>query len=546
MEKERAKFLRKLILCIFMLTVGLLPAGSPAYGWSWGEQPFAVVNGKEFYGEDFKDWFRYWQEDGSALPATPDSFIEWQLMATEAENMQLDHDPQFQRKTSIYLKVQSLMLLKYEEVDKKVAIHKSKLWDEYEQKYCPRWLVHIFFFKDEKVAEYQATALRNKEITFEELAAIVEKDGGPLQYKKSEARQPMMKGEFLEILKKAKPGGFYGPVKDRQGYVVVLTEKKLAPDQEDFEKLKKKITKILFKKEQGRLTYELIEKFKEQYEVKVDEVLLASLVEDKKPSPEESAKIVIHNNKQPITLGQVWGQVEKSTRFNRKNKFKVREYSEQVQWVVQNILSQTLTTWGALDRHYENTDLLRAKYNFYRRHQLVKALQKKFVEPKVLVEPAELEVFYQKNIDQFAQPEMVSLVMLEGEEKILDKLWGEIAAGRKFMEVAEEIFPGNLTPRDLAYNHLGSDLRAVVDSLHKGEISRPFQYGENFAVVKLLEKKTSVPFPFKKVRSQIERDLRKIKYEQARNSLVTQLKNGSAIMINDKAWQSLVEDYNEK
>lgn len=94
------------ILCIISLS---LLAVSPGNAWSWGEKPLVQINGEQFHPEDFINWWQNWQEKNQPVPETLDPFIDWQLLAKEAERMELYREPTYQQKVSVFLRVRSLM-----------------------------------------------------------------------------------------------------------------------------------------------------------------------------------------------------------------------------------------------------------------------------------------------------------------------------------------------------------------------------------------------------------------------------------------------------
>ncbi|MDR9501697.1 MAG: hypothetical protein RI601_07860, partial [Desulfurivibrionaceae bacterium] len=87
--------LRQLLLCILVLVGGTT---HEARAWFWEEAPLLTIAGEQFAAQDYRDWWQNWQEENMSLPASPDSFIDWHLLAQEGLRMQLDTEPGFQRK----------------------------------------------------------------------------------------------------------------------------------------------------------------------------------------------------------------------------------------------------------------------------------------------------------------------------------------------------------------------------------------------------------------------------------------------------------------
>lgn len=537
MEKERVFPLCRSIIAAVVLFVGIAGA-SQAFAWSWGNQSLATVNGVEFSADDFRAWWKNWREKGESVPQTPDEFIEWQLMAIEAEKMQLDQEPSFQAKVQTFVKVRALMLLKTEEVDSKVEIPEAEAWAAYKKDFCPRWKIHILFFKDQALADADVVALRDGKVTVAELADQVKKEGGPQFYQSKMVRMPKIDERWREALSGAKPGDVASPIAMHGGYVVLMLDEVIAPDRADFGELREGIETDIRKVKGQELTAALVDRLKGKYGVRVDTEALAA-INELPPTAEEGKKVVIATNRRNIDVAQFWAQMEKEKRFREKFKFKGRTLDELKQWILGNIISQTLISWEAMDRHYEEKDPFRQTYQFYRRHRLTREFEKKFVLPKAQVDDADFERYYAKHAAQFTQPEMVSLAMLEGEAGLIEKIWGEITLGRDFFAVAQENFPGATPVRQVPRSHLDSDLRAVIDSLSKGEISKPFAYNGSMALVKFLGIKDKKVVPLADIREQIAKQVEEEKYGQVKKTLLETLKSRSDISVNEREWQRL-------
>jgi len=522
---------------LFFLLIGQLLTGSVC-AWPWGEKSLATVNGQTYTSKDFADWWASWREEGMVFPETAEPYVEWLLLAQEAEKMQLDQDPAFRAKVETFLKVRSLMILKGEEIDGRVSVSDDEAWAFYLQEYSPRWRINIFVFADRNQAEAKGSALREKSLTVEALAAEAGKDDGPQFHQAQEVRVPKLEESWRQALAEAVPGSISAPIEMEKGVVILRLAEVLPPDKEDFGKVKEGILDRLKKEKAGILTTELVQRLEKKYAVKVDEDVLGII--GKEPLAESDAgRIVIQTNRENIDAAAFWGQVEKERQFRKKFHFAEKEEDQLKRWVLANIISQTLISWEALDRRYEDREPFLPVYKFYRRHRLTKEIERRFVQPRAEVAEEEMRKYYDEHPALFTQPELVSIVLLEGEKDFIEKVWGEIVLGRDFFEVVREKVPGGVSVRQVPVNHLDEPVRAALEPLRKGETSKPFSYGENMGLLKLVGGQESRPIPFDAVREKLEQQLRKEKYEQVRADFIETLKSRSEIRVDEKEWEKV-------
>ena len=546
MGKKRAcPLFRIFIIAVcFTLIAGSSCLTPPAYAWFWGEQPLVTVNGIEFTANDFKVWWQNWKDKGDKLPGTPDQFVDWQLMAQEALAMQFDQEPSYLRKLQVFLQVRSLMIFKGEEIDSKNRISDKDAWRLYEQEYCPSFRLNALIFIDQKNAEEKMHALKADEISFVDLVGKVGTDSGPKGHDEKVVRLKKLDEMWRNSLKNAKAGDLIGPLKTKDLFVVVQLSEVLGPRQDDFAQVKKGIVTKLKKKNARKLTGELIDRLMKKYEVKIDEEMLVAIKADRL-SEEDAKKILISTNKDQIAVGDFVKKLQKSKAFREKYKFEEQEFEKQKKWVLANILSQTLISWEAIASHYEEKEPFKGTFDFYRRHRLVREVDRLLLKPESKITAEDVRLYYDENDAILTSPEMVSILMLKGEPELIGKIVAEINQGSSFAEVVEKTFPGEIPVRHVSVEDLDKDLRKIVESLRVGEISKSFQHQGMVALVRLVGRKKSKKAPFKHVSQQIRAKMEKDKYAQAKKTLLDTLKKRSEIVINYKEWERVHKELEE-
>lgn len=523
------------VACLLVVACGGLREAS---AWLWQQKPLLVINGVEYFEEDYKAWWKNWREEGQALPETPDVFVEWQLMAQEAEIMQLDQAPSLHQKVETFLKVRSLMMLKAEEVDSKIILTDEAIWNLYVKEENPRWRLHILIFKDETLARGKAKALRDGGLSIEALAQEVGKEGGPQFYQEKMVRLPKIHELWRKALAEGKPGTVSEPFAMQESFVVLQLAEVLPPELDDLKEVRQGVVENLTKQKTGELTGKLVEQLKKKYQVEVDEALLAAIGTEH-PAPEEGARVLLKTNRESVTVAEFWAQMEREKAFRTQFHFPERELDELKQWVLGNMISQTLISWEALDRHYEERMPLKPLYDFYRRHRMVKEFERRFVGDKAGVTEDEVKKYYEENLDRFQRPEMLQYALLEGEKGFMEKMWDKLTRGYDFFAVAKEASPNSAPVHEMPVSHMNTELLGVIDGLKKGEMSRLFAYNEGMAVVKLIERKPPAPIDFAELRQQLDQQLRQEKYQRLRKELIETLRARSDIRVNEEEWQKV-------
>lgn len=528
---------------ILLCTCFILGATSPnnAHAWFWQNEPLVTINDETFTEQDYRNWWQHWQEPELDVPASLDSFIDWQIMAQEGLKMQLDREPSYTRKIDTFLKVRALMIFKNDAVDSKVEISHDDLWSLYTQDYCPRLNIAVFFFKTEKATTAKADLLRQKKITLAELRTLPAKEGGPLFSETKWLRRPQINEDWLTAIE-GQEVGYITPARSMGDYFIFLQliDQK-GPEEEDFSSLKTSIERKVRKQKSTALTIQLLEDLKKKYQVVIDEDFLASI--DETPLDTQMAdKPVITTNHENISGGALQTMISKERKFRKQYDFSNEDIVTLKKRVVENMLAQTLISWEAIARHYENQPPFKNTYDFYRKHRLTKEIEKRFIVPEAVLAEDEAQLFYEKNQNLYTYPEMVSFILVEGEEELIKRIHQDIVLGANFTEVIAKHFPSGLPVKQSTIGQLEPELKTAILTLNRGEVSTPFVMNNSGNLVKLVQHKSAIPIPFKKVQAEIKQKLAKEKYISSKQKFLAILKEKSTIKINNKKWVTLHND----
>ena len=535
------------LIKILVLLIGIQLLGpADLQAWPWGKNTLVTVNYETFTKEDFQHWWDNWKEKDTPFPESLKSFIDWHLLAQEADSMELYQEPTYRHKVDTFLKARALMILKNEAVDSKIKIRDKDLWNRYKKQYSPRMHVRFLHFDQEIQAQQICEELSSGKLDLTVMTKQDLIDKAIVNQEDKWLRPRNCPDSWRDALAGLGTGEVTQPLEMGEEFVCLCLLEQKGPDKSDFQSLKFNIRGEIKKLRQSELTSELVQQLRKKYEVTVDEDLFAELDVDNTPE-ELMDKILITTNRVNVPVRVFLNQLRKEQSLRGYRHFQTKEAADYLKKMVLDLMiSQTLTTWESLDRHYEDRPPFKWVYDFYCRHRLIKELEKRLFLPKVDVSDAEVAAYYEQHPDEFGKPEVVSIVVLEDDKKLADKIWAEIKQGEDFYSVVRKYYSRDIPVQRVPVNHLVPAMKEVVEKLTEGEVSPPFEVKGHSSMVKLVDRTVTGPTPLNEVQEQIVQRLREEKLARLQENFIEQLRVRSSITINDKAWKKLKKEYGGK
>jgi len=235
----------------------------------------------------------------------------------------------------------------------------------------------------------------------------------------------------------------------------------------------------------------------------------------------------------------VLAKIRQVQHFRKKNGFKVESDLPFKTRVVNGIIDQTLTSWEALDRKYEERPPFKAVYQFYCQHRMIKLLEQKIFRSQAEVSDKEITAYYHNNTALFTRPEVIRMAIMEGSEPFLKSLWLEVALDGDFIALAEKRTGHAVPIREIPVNHLNPKVKEVIDTLTKNEVSRVFSVDDHVSLVQLIERKAAQVIPLSEVKDTIITTLYTAKIEKLRRDYLDKLRKEYVVKTNEDAWQKL-------
>ncbi len=531
-------------ILILLLCLLVLPAG-PSEAWFFGsDEPLVTIDDQSYSADDFKRWWKFWNDSDLALPETPEPYIDFLLLAREAANIELDANPGFSRQTRVFLQARSLLMLKYDAVDSRIKVTDSDLQARYQEVYLPRWLVQRLEFRDEGAAGAAWQGLSDKALTIEELLARAPEQGGPQKLTENWLRPQGIDAGWAVIFEKTAVGEVIDPVEHEGGTSLFYLKEKKGGDEDDFAKFKDEIQKDIWKLQEDELSLELLKSLYDKYKVvvnreRIDAIDLTAgddaLTED----------VVISTSQQNFTEKEYVAVIRRliASRPTAAHALGDKEETAKMKAeTVNNILAQSLTNWEALDRHYEEKEPFKWEYRFHVDYRLTTALDERIFLPEADVSEDEIQQHYNTNLALYSKPALVKLFILDDTQGPIDQVWADAVVGKDFVGAMKKHLEKFVSAREIPANHLEPEVKAVVDKMAVGETSSPFEALGSQVIVHLISRTPQTPVPLENVKSTIRTKLVNAKVKQLRNATLDKIKATTKIEVNKKQWQAIEKE----
>lgn len=530
---------------IFVLSSGLFSIRVEA-AWAWGNRPLVVIDGQEYSDEDFAHWWEQWRDNDRQQPEGVTPFVDWLLIAREAEKMELYTTQEFQRKVEVFLKARALMALKYDEVDSKVTIDDATLRVTYEREYVPRRLVGTLEFATMAAAGKFLSQFGGQGVGVDRLRQMADGANPSFTLHQSQWLRPLnTPKEWQLLLATAEAGRLLGPLPlGEKGILLHVVEIKPG-EPADFAKKRDAVANDLRKRQEQVLTETLVRGLKTKYHVRIDDAVLTA-IDLAAPEANDLAKIVIDSDRSKVTVGYFLDQCRKESEVSKRPLGDRDAQMERKRQIANTMIANSLVDWEALDRHYEAKPPLQWAYQFYRQNRLVAELESRTVGKEPLSE-AEAMAYYQGHPEEFRHDEQVRVVLLSGDEKAVRAVWTEALTGADLLKSAGDhgVQVAMESTTAVPIRHFSAPAQQALATLHAGDFSQPFADGGQTSVVKLVERVAGGSLSFAQVEKAAREKALLAKKAELRGELIKKLRSRSTVVVNDEVWAALAAGYRQ-
>lgn len=530
---------RVISVLTLLLCLTLLPVAASA-GW-FSSDTLVTIDGTEYTKEDFKRWWEFWKEKDQALPETADFYVDWLLLKEEAERMDIASAPSFKRRERVFLQSRGLLMLKNEAVDSQINVTEGEIKARYQERYQPRWLVQQLTFADEDAALAAWQDLSDKKLTVPQLLDRGVEENGPTGYGERWLRPEGIDPGWESIFRKAQVGEVVDPELHKKGKNLFFMKDSNNGSEKDLAAVREEISKTLWREQEDRLTAKLLDDLMEQYQVKIDEERLAALDLNADDSSFTDEPVITTNKenvseKQFVAVVRKLVQTRPAAMMALSDEEKAQNYKLET---ARNIIHQSVTNWGTLDRHFEKDEPFKSVYQFNYDYRLVAMLEDQLFKLKVDPSEDEIEQLYQDKAKYYKVPAQAKLYVIDETQGPIDKIWAEVAVGKQFKVVARELLGRVVKPIEAPLNHLDGEVRAVVDKLADGETSQIFAAQGERVLVHLVSRTSEQPLPLEQIKDSLLSGYKRESFDKARAAYLKALRDNAKIDVDEGNWKSI-------
>ncbi|KPK77464.1 MAG: hypothetical protein AMJ89_02370 [candidate division Zixibacteria bacterium SM23_73] len=379
--------------------------------------------------------------------------------------------------------------------------------------------------------------------------------------------------EFQEEAFKLKDGEISRPVETNYGWHIIKLVERREVDQPPYEEAKEMIRSNLRRDKTQRRVREYFEELKKKVNFELNEEALDILMSKKTEIPpdtlglrrmgdkleidrftdEEKNMTLFSYKGGQVTVEDFVGQFNNippmyRPRLNEKDK--IGEAAFQI--IVTDILLEI-----AHDQKLGNTKDFKENWQKSMELEMAKRMRSDVILKGVGITDEEIQSYYDRHPDRYEKPAEVHIkeILVKTEDEASDIL-KQLKKGADFEKLAEE-----KTIRTYVKNQggdLGSFRRSRYPELFdaafqmkKGELKGPIkitdqQFGENYAVIKLIEKKEAEKTPLEEIKDQVTSQARREKDNNIFNQWVDTQKARLSIEINEEVLESTVNEKTEE
>jgi peptidyl-prolyl cis-trans isomerase C len=379
--------------------------------------------------------------------------------------------------------------------------------------------------------------------------------------------------EFQEEVFKLKEGEISKPVKTNYGWHIIKLIERKEVEQPPFEEAKDMIRSKLQRDKTEKRVKEYFDELKKKVNFELNDQALDLLMSKKTETPpdtlglrrmgdqldlekftdEEKNMVLFTYKGGQVTVGEFVEQFNSMPPMYRPKldeKEKIGEIA--FQSIVRDLLVEI-----ARDQKLENSEDFKESWLNSVEQEMIKRMRGEVILKGVGITDEEIKNYYDTHRDRYEKPAEVQVkeILVKTEEEATDIL-NQLKRGANFEKLAEE-----KTIRTYVKNKggdLGSfprtrypELFDAAFQMEKGELKGPIkindrQFGESYAVIKLIEKKQAEKTPLDEIKDQVTVQARREKDNRIFNQWIDEQKARLTIKIDEEVLKSTVKEKAEE
>ncbi len=375
--------------------------------------------------------------------------------------------------------------------------------------------------------------------------------------------------EFQEPAFKLEEGEISRPVETKYGWHIIKVVERREKEQPPFEQTEEMIRAKLEKDKTQRRVKEYFDELKKKVNFKLNEEVSDLLMSKKTEAPPDT--LGLRREEEKLEIDKFTDEEKNMTLFSYQGgqvtvvdfveyfkdippMYRPRlDEREKIGEIAFQIIVQDLLVEMAHDQKLGNTKDFKEDWQKFIEQEMIKRMRSEVILKGVGITDEEIQSYYDRHQDRYEKPAEVHIkeILVKTEEEATDIL-KQLKKGANFEKLAEEV-----TIRTYVKNKggdLGSFHRArhpeVFDAafqMRKGKVEGPIkitdrQFGESYAVIKLIEKKEAEKPSLEEVKDQVTGQARREKDNKIFNLWVEKQKTRLTIEIDEDVLKSTVKE----
>ena len=291
---------------------------------------------------------------------------------------------------------------------------------------------------------------------------------------------------------------------------------------------KESIKNILMREKTEEREREFFSLLRKKARIKVDTVSLSNLSADNLAS---LGKPVAEVNGETI-LGKAL--------FYEMKISKVNDTEDGRRQVLDKLIFHKLLDQEAMGRGYSEENELKEKINRYKESSLIKEFEIRVILPGITVKEDEIKDYYEKNLEQYKEPDRVNLaVILLAKKEQAEEALEELRKGADFSYLArkDSIDSSGKTGGRVGWSSMDifpAETKKALYDAKKGDFIGPFQIEYGYAVAEFHSLGKGGYRPVEDVKEDIDKIIGRQKFNTQLTKYLVQLRKTVPVKINEK------------
>ncbi len=518
-----------------------------------GGKPLAWVDGTPITEDNLKNLLTITHRTEAARPRGEidldqvlNKLINERLIVQEAYRMGLDKDPWVLDKLYEYKLRESVTRLYKEEIKDKVSITDDDVASFYREQMEQIHVRQITVGTAEQARSIreQVQSGSDMEALARQFSADAFKEGGG---DRGFVRLSNLPDPVREAVTGLKDGEMTPVIKTSSGYVVTRLEEKKAAPEKTVAEIRPIVQRQLRRKKEDELSRAVLDRYRKQVPVTIDQALLSSLPSSTEAARKEDVPV---DDRAVVTLENsvltVRGFYEELEALPRRD-LAAQDPAALKDMVVEKWINYKLVDMFALRRHYEKERDFDRMLKAYEEVLLTKVFARKVIFPQIQVSDDLLRKYYEEHKDRYLKPLRYKLrqITVKDEAKA-QALLNQLKAGADFSWLAKQESQDGLAEKGgdrgwVAEGQLGPGFSRIVPALGAGETSEVFSEGAEYYIIQLEAKSEPEYEEYERIREPVTKDYIKDTYDALWNDYAAKLRPDAEIRLNESALRALKE-----